>query len=337
MAGAPDARLILPLGFRYNTGMAKRDYYDVLGVRRNASAAAIKSAYRKLARKYHPDVSKAADAAEKFREATEAYEVVSDPKKRKLYDQFGHAGLSGGPGPQRSPRPGQGFSVSLDDLFGGGSGFMGMSLEEILASLGGRRPSRRAGRTAGQSRRAGTGDVRHDLTLEFLQAVRGVTVTLRVPPGDGSGPPETINVKIPPGIREGAKVRVRGKGRAVRGGRGDLYILTHIGPHPYFSRRGDDIHVTVPISITEAALGAKVDVPTIDGMTTVKVPAGTGSSRKLRLRGKGVASGSGTGRGDQYVEMRIVAPPKLFDAGRRLLEEFQQQENFDPREDAPWK
>ena len=314
--------------------MAKRDYYDVLGVRRDASGAAIKSAYRKLARKYHPDVSKAADAVEKFQEATEAYEALSDPKKRQLYDQFGHAGPSGGPGPQWSARPGQGFSVSLDDLFGGDSAFMGMSLDEILASLGGRRASRRAGKTA---RQRSAGDVQHDLTLEFLQAVRGITVTLRVPPGDGSGPPETINVKIPPGIREGAKVRVRGKGQAVRGGRGDLYILTHISPHTYFSRHGDDIHVTVPISITEAALGAKVDVPTIDGMTTVKVPAGTGSRRKLRLRGKGVAARSGRGRGDQYVEIRIVAPQKLSDAGRRLLEKFQQQENFDPREDAPWK
>ena len=317
--------------------MAKRDCYDVLGVKRDATSAAIKSAYRKLARKYHPDVSKASDAAEKFQEATEAYEILNDPKKRKLYDQFGHAGLSGGPaGPQawRTGRPGtgQGFSMDFGDLFGA-SGFAGMSLDDILASLGGRKSARRG---AKRTKHRPAGDLQHNLTLEFLQAVRGTTITLKVPSQDGSAG-EKIDVKIPPGVRDGAKIRVRGKGQTVGRGRGDLYIVVRIKPHPYFTRVGDDIYVTVPICITEAVLGAKVDVPTIDGMTTVKIPPGIGSSRKLRLKGKGAPSRDGKGRGDQYVAITIAVPPKLSEAGRKLLEKFQQQENFDPRKDVPWK
>lgn len=315
--------------------MAKRDCYEVLGVKRGATSAAIKSAYRKLARKYHPDVSKADDAAEKFQEATEAYEILNDPKKRKLYDQFGHAGMSGGAdpaGPWRREGAGGGFSMDFGDLFGA-SGFAGMSLDDILASLGGRRSARRG---AKRTKHRPAGDLQHNLTLEFLQAVRGTTITLKLPSQNGSAA-EKIDVKIPPGVRDGAKIRVRGKGQVVRGGRGDLYIIVRIRPHPYFTRDGDDIYVTVPICITEAVLGAKVDVPTIDDMTTVKIPPGIGSSRKLRLKGKGAPSRDGKSRGDQYVVITIAVPAKLSDAGRELLEKFQQQENFDPRKDVPWK
>ncbi|MFB3891318.1 MAG: DnaJ C-terminal domain-containing protein [Phycisphaerae bacterium] len=325
--------------------MAKRDYYDVLGVGRDASVDQIKAAYRKLARKYHPDVNKASDAPTKFKEATEAYEVLSDPQKRKMYDQFGFIGPGegfpqGGPGPggrtyQWRGQPGQGFNINIDDIFGGGGqGFMGMSLDEILQQLagGGRRGAGqpRAGRGGRAAYEPQPSDLDAEVTLDFMQAINGTTVSLRLQAGDAS---QTINVKIPPGVHEGSRIRVRGKGSAG----GDLYIITHIREHPYFRREGDDIHVQVPVSITEAALGAKVDVPTLNGMTTVTVPPGTSSSRLLRLRGLGVARPNGRGRGDQYVEIRIVAPPSVSDKGAELLRQFDAIEKFDPRAGVPWR
>ncbi|HUU21328.1 MAG TPA: DnaJ C-terminal domain-containing protein [Phycisphaerae bacterium] len=326
--------------------MAKRDYYEVLGVSRGAKEAQIKSAYRKLARKHHPDVSKAPDAADKFKEATEAYDVLSDPKKRQLYDQFGHAGLSGGMGGPHQARtqwqaqPGAGVKFDFDDFFGGarpaGSGFEGMSLDDILEAL---RGGRRSHRTAADAPPRKGPDAEYALTLDFLQAVRGTTAALQIqmPEGPKGAHTETIRVKIPPGVREGSRIRVREKGHDGPGGRGDLYIITHLTAHPYFTRDADDIYVTVPISITEAALGTKVDVPTIDGMTTVTVPAGTGSHLRLRLRGKGVPSRDGKSRGDQYVVIKIVAPPALSSDGRELLTKLQETEKFDPRGDVPWK
>jgi len=322
--------------------MAKRDYYETLGVARDATAGQIKAAYRKLARKYHPDVNKAPGAVEKFKAATEAYEVLSDQKSRGLYDRFGHAGLTGAgaPGGPRSytwtGTPGEGVSFDIGDIFGRTSdadSFTRMGLDEILAALGGRRASGRGRRT--RRRPARGSDVEHHVTLEFIQAVRGTTVSLRLDPGGGAG--ETINIKVPPGVREGSRIRVRGKGAEGPGGRGDLYIVTHIRPHGYFRREGDDIYVDLPISLTEAALGASVDVPTIDGMTTVKVPPGTSSSRRLRLRGKGVGAPGKGERGDQYIVIKIVPPTKLSQRGKAILKEFQEAENFDPRRKAPWK
>jgi len=324
-------------GAGYNTRMAKRDYYEVLGVSRDATDAQIKSAYRKLARKHHPDVNKSPDATEKFKEATEAYEVLSDPQKRKTYDQFGHAGLEGGFGSGArvyTTSPGAGFGDFAEFFRGGGGGFMGMSLEEILEALGGARTGRR--RTARKRRRGD--DLEYHLRLDFLQAVRGTTTTLRVKRRDPAGREtfETITVKIPPGVREGSRVRVRGKGGEGPGGPGDLYIVTHIGPHPWFRREGDDIYVEAPISIVTSALGGKVDVPTIDGMTTVTIPPGAASHKRLRLRGKGVAA-PGRPPGDQYVVVRIVPPEKLSPRGRELLEEFRRVEGDDVSGKAPWK
>ncbi len=333
--------------------MAKRDYYEILGLSREAKEADIKSAYRKAARKYHPDVNKASDAAERFAEATEAYEVLSDPEKRKLYDQYGHAGVTGqGPGGPRGgrtqwgPPPGEGFGVDFEDLFGGGGarggeGFVGMSLDDILNALRGGAPGAgaRAGRSARRPAPAPAADLEHHLTLDFLQAVQGTTTVLQLQVPDESGAPrtETIHVKIPPGVKEGSKIRVPGKGGLGRRGRGDLYITCHVNPHPYFRREGNDLSVTVPISLSEAALGAKVDVPTIDGVMTVTIPPGMSGGRKLRLRGKGVASVKGSARGDQYVEIRIAVPPTLSDRGRELLEELRRTDPYDPRKDVPWR
>ena len=220
--------------------------------------------------------------------------------------------------------------MDFADLFGGqGGGFMGMSLDDILQALGG---GRGGNRRAPQRKGA---DLEYPITLDFLHAARGVTTAIRIRGGSQADKEETIEVKIPAGVREGQKIRVRGKGQAGPAGAGDLYIIVHVTSHPHFTRDGRDIYVEVPISITEAALGAKVAVPTLDGMTTVTIPPGTSSARKLRLKGKGV--GAGDSRGDQYVVVRIVAPKDISSEGRQLLEKFTETEKFDARADVPWK
>lgn len=323
-----------------------KDYYDVLGIKRDATEAQIKSAYRRLARKYHPDVNKAPDSAEKFREATEAYEVLSDAQKRKMYDTYGHAGPSGFGGGGGGARPGgpwgysrgpggpggPGVEFNFEDIFGGsgGSGFMGMSLDDILNTL---RGGRRAGPRPADMHRGGA-DLEHPVTLEFMQAVNGTVLEVRLDSPGGQA--ETLRVKIPPGVKEGTRIRVRGKGEAGRGGRGDLFIVTHVSEHPYFRREGDDVYVEIPVSLVEAALGAKIDVPTVEGTTTVTIPPGVSSGSKLRLRGQGIASPGGS-RGDQYVVIKIVAPAKVSEEGARLLREFARSDPYDPRKAAPWK
>jgi len=323
----------------------KRDFYDVLGVKKGATAAQIKSAYRKLARKYHPDVNKASDATEKFQEATEAYGVLSDDKKRQTYDQFGMAaftqGAAGGPPPgwgggRGGPgMGGQRVNINFADIFGGaggggGGGFAGMGLDEILEALGGGAPRRSArGRRPGPAPKGQ--DVEYRVMLDFLQGIRGTELSLKVDS-------QNISVKIPAGVKDGQKIRLRGKGHPGHGGNGDLLIECKIRKHLYFHREGHNITVEVPISITEAALGAKVDVPTIDGITTVTVPAGVASGRRLRLKEKGVLpAGKDKTRGDQYVTLKIVPPEKLSKEGRELLEKFDKKNHYDPRADAPWK
>ena len=317
--------------------MAKRDYYEILGVGRTASDAEIKRSYRKLARKYHPDVNKDAGATDKFKEATEAYEVLSDGKKRRMYDEFGHAGgprmSGGGPG-------GPGGMGGFQDFFsgaasggaGGGGGFMGMGLDDILQVLRGKM----SGSHKRRAKREPNADIEQRVTLEFLQAALGTTVPIRIYRGEGdSRRTEVVEVRIPPGVRDGSKIRAKGQGSPRRGGKGDLYIIVSVRPHPFFTVSGKDVTVEVPISVTEASLGAKIDVPTIDGMTTVTVPPGTSSGQRLRLREKGVADRSG--RGDQFVLIKIATDKNISDKGRKLLEEFQAAEKFDPRKDAPWR
>jgi len=324
--------------------MAKRDYYDVLGVKRGASNAQVKSAYRKMARKYHPDVNKAPDAAEKFKEATEAYEVLSDTQKRQMYDQFGHAepgGFApGGPGAAYSRTwGGPGAKVSFEEMFGrSGGGFMGMGLDEILQALGGR--GGRGRHSAAQPPPRRGADVDYHLTLEFMDAVRGTTANLRFQrPGTSAGGKgdETLRVKIPAGVREGSRIRLRGKGQDGPAGRGDLYIVVHVREHPYFRREGNDVYLDLPVNIAEAVLGATVEVPTIDGMSALKIPPGTGGSKRLRLRGLGVPQADGGPRGDQYVVIRIAVPPSVSERGAQLLRQFQEAEPDDPRREVPWK
>ncbi len=318
--------------------MAKRDYYQVLGVPRAASEAEIKQAYRRLAKKYHPDKNKDdQDAAAKFNEAREAYAVLSDRQKRSNYDHFGHAGagveIGGQPGRTYTWTSGEGEPIDwgdLADIFdfsaagGGGRGRAGSPFEGIFGRAKAARGVRARPEPPGR-------DVEYPVSLTFDRAIRGTTVDLDISGSDGKK--RRVTVRIPPGVREGQKIRVRGQGqgRIGPGQRGDLYVVCHIKAHPYFERDGDDILLTVPVTISEAALGAKVDVPSIDGMRTVTIPPGTASGTKLRLGGLGVQNPASAKRGDQFVVVRIVPPKQLTSQARSLLDAFARTDTDNPR------
>lgn len=339
--------------------MPERDYYDILGVPRNASADEIKRAYRKLAKQYHPDRNPGNKEAEtKFKEVQAAYDVLGEPDKRKRYDQFGHAGVGVGgehPGWRAGPsgqrvytwRSGGGPDIpieDLDDLFsafsgarggggprGGGPG-EGIFEEFFRGAAGGRR------RAARQPEPQPGRDIEHAVNLTFEQAIRGTTLDLRLSPAEGHGPAETISVKIPAGVSDGQRIRVRGKGQSAGpgGSPGDLYIVTRVAPHPYFRRLENDIYVDLPLTLSEAALGTKVRIPTLDGQTLLTVPAGTASGAKLRLKAQGVKPAGGKPAGDLYAVVRIVPPKELTPAQRDLLERFRAEGEGNPREHAGW-
>jgi DnaJ-class molecular chaperone len=316
--------------------MAKRDYYDVLGVSRTATESEIKQAFRRLAKKLHPDRNRGDKTSEaKFKETQEAYATLSDRQKRATYDQFGHVGPESGFGGGR-PWGGGGGGVPIDlgdlaDMFDLGSGGRGVSSDpgSVFESIFGGAAAGARGRPRRQPPAAQ--DVETPVTLTFEQAVRGVTLDLAL--AHGLNAKQRIAVTIPPGVRHGQKIRVRGKGQPGRGGRpdGDLYVACNVRLHAYFERQGDDIYVTVPITITEAALGAKVDIPTLDGTRTVTVPPGTPSGAKLRLAGLGVENPKEAGRGDQYAVLKIVPPKSLDPRQREILEELRTSEST-PRE-----
>ena len=330
-----------------------RDYYEILGVPRTAEPDAIKKAYRKLAKKYHPDVNKDAGAAERFAEVQEAFEVLHDAQKRKMYDQFGHAGVNpraedpwgaaggggarpgGGGGRKTYTTPGgysfnfenlgQGFT--LDDIFqqmfnqqaAGGAGGGGTGGAPGGAGFGGARGARRGAGAAAAADVKGD-DLRHDVTIPFDQAVKGGTVTIRI---SGPAGTQSIDVKIPRGIADGAKLRVRGKGHPspTGGASGDLILTVHISAHPWFRRDGLDLSVDVPVSIDEAVFGATVEAPTLDGRASLKVPPGTGSGQRLRLRGAGIEDTKGS-KGDLYAVIQIQPPKDLTDEQRSALEQM---------------
>lgn len=318
--------------------MAKRDYYDVLSVSKSATDAEIKRAYRRLAKKHHPDQNEGNKQAERrFKEVQEAYSALSQKDKRARYDQFGHAGIDPrfdhAAGRQAwTEQPGQPIDLGdLADLFdfnfsGGGPDRGRASVFEQL--FRGARPGTRTGAPA-----APTGlDVEHTVKLTFEQAIRGTTLELQLDRARGRR--QRISVRIPPGMRDGQRIRVRGKGKSAGRGRasGDLYVICSIGLHPYLERRGSDIYLDVPITIAEAALGAKVDLPTLDGIRTVTVPPGTSSGAKLRLAGLGVPSPKGSGRGDHYAVIKIVSPTKLSDEQKRLIDQLAETDLGSPRE-----
>ncbi|MBK8266972.1 MAG: J domain-containing protein [Planctomycetes bacterium] len=318
--------------------MAKRDYYQVLGVSRGASEDDIKKAFRKLAKQLQPDQNSGDQNAEtKFKEAQEAYAVLSDRQRRSQYDQFGHAEPMGGGfhpgggGTRRTWSSGPGQSINIEDLadmfdfdsiFGGRS--RGRTEGSPFESMGG--GAQRRGRGAEPAR-----DIEFPVSLTFDRAIRGTSIELDQPSTDGVR--QRIKVTIPPGVRDGQKVRVRGKGAPGRGRKaaGDLYVVVHIQEHPYFVRKDDDLYVTVPVTVAEATLGAKVDVPTLDGKITVTIPPGTTSGAKLRLAGMGVPHPSREARGDLFFEVKIVPPKKPTDEQRAAMEAFAKLDTSSPR------
>jgi DnaJ-class molecular chaperone len=307
--------------------MAKKDYYSILGIRRNASDKEIKQAYRRLARRYHPDVNPGdATAEQKFKEISEAYAVLGNAENRKKYDRFGHQAFAGGFGPSFDRDSAfKGFQTGNLKEFFGTRGSFAESFSTIFEEFFGR----------GQSRSHATPkrgrDIEQTVEISLEDAVRGTTTEVRMTRRDGSV--EWLRVKIPPGVDTNSKVRLAGKGEAGTYGApaGDLYIVTRVRPHAYFVRQGNDIVCEVPVTLAEALLGAKIEIPTIDGKTTMTLPAGTQNGRKFRLRGKGVPHLKGGGRGDQYVTVKVVLPETLDARSRKLIEEFERRNPLQPR------
>src|SRR5579871_1261144 len=375
----------------------KTDYYELLGVPRKAPLKEIRAAYRKLARKYHPDLNPGDKSAEeKFKQIQEAYEVLSDTKKRQMYDQFGF----NVPGPGGVPPSGAGGygGVNPQDVhfdfggfdFGGQQGG-GTNFRDIFSQFF------RGATAAHHPEEPEPGnDLEFQIDITFAEAMRGATKKLSItrldacnmchgkgyaqgdekvcPTCNGSGQvtqvsgkmrfqvpcarcggsgrlrticrncggegrvqrADTLEVRIPPGAHTGSRVRVAGRGNAgTHGGPpGDLYIIMKVEPHPFFDRRGDDLYTTVPITVTEASLGAKVEVPTIDGRAQVRIPPGTDSGKKLRLREKGAPSARHAGkRGDQIVEVQVVVPRPEDERVRNLLRELDKVDHEDPRKE----
>jgi len=313
--------------------MEFKDYYKVMGVEPDASADDIKRAYRKLARKYHPDVSDDPNAEDRFKEIGEAYEVLKDPAKREEYDQLRKGGWRGGeefrppPGWARADGRGGGFDFGgFADRGGFGAEDAG-GFSDFFESLfgGGRRRRAQKG-----------GDIRARVEIDLETAYAGGTrrISLERPEraADGSVQRKTrsMDVKIPPGMTEGRQIRLAGKGDPGPGNApaGDLYLEIHIIPHRLFEVEGKNVHLTLPIAPWEAALGAKVSVPTLAGKVEMNIPAGAASGQRLRLKGRGLP---GKPAGDQYALIKIVAPKPADEAQRNLYEQMRDTFDFDPR------
>ena len=335
--------------------MEYKDYYKTLGVARDASQQEVQKAYRKLARKLHPDISKEANAEAKFKEITEAYEVLKDPEKRQKYDQYGQAwkqaqqrggrpgaappgweeiifGAGPGGGPGGGGRVeydfggfpggpgGSGFSSFFDMLFG--QQFRGAEEGPAGAGAGGYR--------ADWVRRGGDQEARIQLSLEEAAAGGERAITLSDPQTGGQ---QTLRVKIPRGIRPGQKIRLAAKGGPGSGGGppGDLYLTVDVLPDPRFRLEGSDLHTSVPVTPWEAALGGTAQLDTLEGPVTVRIPAGSPAGRRIRLRGYGYPQARG-GKGDLYAALDVVVPPQLSDRERELFEELAKVSTFNPRQ-----
>jgi len=305
-----------------------KDYYEVLGVPRSASEDEIRKTYRKLARKYHPDVNpNDKSAEEKFKEINEAYEVLSDADKRKRYDALGENWKAGAdftppPGAQNGRVDFTGFG----DAFGGAGG--ARDFNDFFESLFGRRSTR-----SSVDFQMPAQDIEAEISLTLEEAHRGGkrNITLQTP---GTDRMKSLEVSIPPGVRDGTVIRLVGQGEpGTNGGpSGDLYLHVRIEPHPVFEMAGDaDVQIEFPVAPWEVALGARVNVPTLDGPVEMKSPAGTQGGTRLRLRGQGLNKRRG-GRGDQYVKIKIVIPPKLTARETSLFEKLAAESKFDPRE-----
>jgi curved DNA-binding protein len=305
------------------------DYYRVLGVDRSAGQQDIQRAYRKLARRFHPDLNKDPGAEERFKQLSEAYEVLSDERKRARYDRFGEAWRQvpegyDGPGPGAGPFPGGGGRrVYVDDSGGGfDPGFGGVDFEDLLGGLFGG-----FGRGSRVSPPGADTEAELELPVEDAYAGGRRRITLQTASG-----PRSYEVAIPAGVSDGQRIRLAGQGiPGLSGGaRGDLYLVVRLAPHPRYRVEGRDITVELPVAPWEAVLGASVPVDTPAGPVHVQVPAGSSTGRRLRLRGRGMPNPKGT-PGDLYAEVKIVIPARLSDQERRLWRQLAEASAFDPR------
>jgi len=308
--------------------MEFKDYYDIIGVKRDATQDEIKRAYRKLARKYHPDVSKEADAEARFKQVGEAYEVLKDPEKRAAYDQLGEnwqAGQDFRPPPDWD----QGFEFE-------GAGYDDAQFSDFFESLFGQRGFS-AGR-GGQSRefhaRGADSHARVMIDIETAYQGGSRSLTLKHAELGADGRPvtreRTLNVRIPKGVRQGQHIRLAGQGGAGmgRGGAGDLFLEVQFAPHPFYHVEGKDVFLDLPVAPWEAALGATIKVPTPGGALELKIPANSAAGRKLRLKGKGIPARE---PGDLYVVLQISLPPAASETAKQAYRAFQQATNFNPR------
>jgi len=290
---------------------AKKDYYEILGVPRTAGEKELKAAYRRLARKHHPDVNPGNKAAEeKFKEVSEAFAVLSDAEKRAKYDRGGHEAFEPGFDPF------QGASVNFEDL---GLGNLSDLFELFGGGRGGRRTAR--GPQPGQN-------LNLEMSLPFVDAIHGTTLEVAIPRevvrnGRRSRVHENVKVRIPAGIDDGERIRIPGKGNEGSGGSpGDAYVNIRVEPHPLFRRDGDDLVVEIPVGVVKPTLGGDVEVPTLDGRATIKLPPGTRSGQRFRLKGRGIPPHAGRAAGDLYAVVQIVTPRDLDARSKELLLEL---------------
>lgn len=313
--------------------MDYKDYYKIMGVARDASQDEIKRVYRRLARKYHPDVSKEPNAEEKFKELQEAHEVLRDPEKRAAYDQLGSQWRSG---QEFRPPPNWGKEFEFSGSGGGDEGF-----SDFFSSLFGTRTpfGQQYAPRGGRGGYAAAGeDHSAKIQIEVEDAFRGgpLTIELQTPQMEANGrvtvKPRTLKVTIPAGVVEGQKIRLAGQGSAGLGGgrAGDLYLEVGFKPHRLFRVEGRDVTVELPLAPWEAALGAVIQVPTLAGQVDMRIPAGAKAGQRLRLKGRGLP---GITPGDQYVELKIALPPADSPKAKELYEQMQREMPFDPREE----
>lgn len=309
------------------------DYYKILGVSRNASDSDIQKAYRSLARKYHPDVNPDDAAAKaKFQQIQQAYEVLSDSEKREMYDRYGSSFESMGTGGAGGPQQEFDFSQLFGGQPGAGQGGFEGGFGDIFRQFGG--GTQRGGPRQAPPRPRRGANIRHDLQVPFSSAVIGGEARLNIK--RPTGKVESIAVKIPAGIETGKTIRLRGQGEpGPNGGSpGDIMITVRVAPHPCYQRRGNNLELQVPVTLAEAALGSKVDVPTPNGTITLTVPPGTSSGKRLRVKGHGVQTQDNPG--DLYAEIQIVLPNTIDKESAALIRKFGEAHPMNPRTDLQW-